>query len=124
MGSVVNHHSEEVRTAGDLKDVLDTREAVFVQLVVALQEAKPGTAGSDLLTLLTGMSSLQADLSCSRSSRVMLLVRSWRRVPYSAMNACSLAHPGAARQKGPAVALPGWARNSALRLSAPGPSPP
>lgn len=32
-----------------------------------------------------GMSSLQADLSCSRSSRVMLLVRSWRRVPYSAM---------------------------------------
>ena len=24
-------------------------------------------------------------LSCSRSSRVMLLVRSWRRVPYSAM---------------------------------------
>ena len=85
MGSVVNHHSEEVRTAGDLKDVLDTREAVFVQLIVALQEAKPGTAGSDLLTLLTGMSSLQADLSCSRSSRVMLLVRSWRRVPYSAM---------------------------------------
>lgn len=26
----------------------------FVQLVVALQEAKPGTASSDLLTLLTG----------------------------------------------------------------------
>ena len=27
-GSVVNHHSEEVRTAGDLKDVLDIREVV------------------------------------------------------------------------------------------------
>lgn len=26
----------------------------FVQLVVALQEAKPGTACGDLLTLLTG----------------------------------------------------------------------
>lgn len=40
-----------------------------------------------------GMSSLQADLSCSRSSRVMLLVRSWRRVPYSAMT-------GVGRNKG------------------------
>lgn len=30
------------------------------------------------------------------------------------LQACSLAHPGATRQKGPAVALPGWARNNAL----------
>lgn len=42
-----------------------------------------------------GMSSLQADLSCSRSSRVMLLVRSWRRVPYSAMTPPGLSARGA-----------------------------